>query len=130
MREDFGEINLGRQDDDFGDSAAFDEASSREVAREGDKTFGDGFYRGSGRLSVRPGGELSLHVDSELDATLIGGDGMVDDLRDVDKHKHGDLVGRHVDLGIDDNDYADDFVGMFNDVYGDSLHKFITIHFK
>ncbi|TPP62026.1 putative sister chromatid cohesion complex cohesin subunit [Fasciola gigantica] len=109
MREDFGEINLGRQDDDFGDSA-FDEASSREVLREGDKTFSDGMYRASGQLSVRTGTDFSLRSDQDMDATLIAGD-HVDGLRDPDKHpKSGDLAARPDEIGIDDNDFDGGFL--------------------
>ncbi|VDP71781.1 unnamed protein product [Echinostoma caproni] len=109
MREDFGEINLGRQDDDFGDSA-FDEASSREVLREGDKTFSDGMYRASGQLSVRAGTDFSLRSDQDMDGTLIAGD-HVDGLRDADKHpKSADLAARPDDIGIDDNDFDGGFL--------------------
>lgn len=109
MREDFGEINLGRQDDDFGDSA-FDEASSREVLREGDKTFTDGMYRASGQLSVRTGTDFSLRSNQDMDATLIAAD-HVDGLRDSDKHpKSADLAARPDEIGIDDNDFDGGFL--------------------
>ncbi|KAF8571837.1 hypothetical protein P879_05021 [Paragonimus westermani] len=113
MREDFGEINLGRQDDDFGDSA-FDEASSREVIREGDRTYGDEIYRASGHLSVRGGTDFSLRSDQEMDATLIGGHPL-SDLPDHDKHKHANLGARPDDIGIDDNDFEDGFLGAPDD---------------
>ncbi|CAL8085307.1 unnamed protein product [Calicophoron daubneyi] len=113
MREDFGEINLGRQDDDFGDSA-FEEASSREVAREGERTFNDGIYRSSGQLSVR-GGDFSMRSDTEMDATLIGGD-HVEGLQDAEKRdKQADLGARPDEIGIDDNDFGDEFLGAADD---------------
>lgn len=112
MREDFGEINLGRQDDDFGDSV-FDEASSREVIREGDKTYSDGIYRPSDQLSVRGGPDFSIRSDQEMDATLIAGDHLVG-LQDR-QPKPGDLTARADDIGIDDNDFGDGFLGAPDD---------------
>lgn len=103
MREDFGEINLGRQDDDFGDSA-FDELSSREIIRDGDKTFGDGIYRANDQLSVHHGGDFS----HDMDATLID---VKHRLRDSDKQiKSIDSVGGPENIGIDD-DFEDNFLG-------------------
>lgn len=112
MREDFGEINLGRQDDDFGDSV-FDEPSSREVIREGDKTYSDGIYRPSDQLSVRGGPDFSLRSDQDIDATLIGGDHLVG--LQGRQPKHGDLNARTDDIGIDDNDFGDGFLGAPDD---------------
>ncbi|KAG5443395.1 Double-strand-break repair protein rad21 [Clonorchis sinensis] len=113
MREDFGEINLGRQDDDFGDSA-FEEASSREVVREGDKTYGDSMYRASGQLSVRGGTDFSIRSDVDMDATLIGGNHL-DGLHSHKHEKHADLAARPDDIGIDDNDFGDGFLGAADD---------------
>ncbi|KAH8862444.1 Double-strand-break repair protein rad21 like [Schistosoma japonicum] len=114
MREDFGEINLGRQDDDFGDSA-FDEVSSREIIRDADKTFGDSIYRGSDHLSMHHDADFTLNPDHDLDATLIdvkrGGR-----LSDGEKQiKSIDSVAHHDDIGIGDNEFDDDFLAEPDD---------------
>ncbi|CAH8645152.1 unnamed protein product [Schistosoma rodhaini] len=114
MREDFGEINLGRQDDDFGDSA-FDEVSSREIIREGDKTFGDSIYRGSDHLSMHHDADFTLNPDQDLDATLIdvkrGGR-----LSDAEKPiKSIDSITHHDDIGMVDNEFDDDFLAEPDD---------------
>ncbi|KAK4474458.1 hypothetical protein MN116_000613 [Schistosoma mekongi] len=114
MREDFGEINLGRQDDDFGDSA-FDEVSSREIIRDADKTFGDSIYRGSDHLSMHHDADFTLNPDHDLDATLIdvkrGGR-----LSDSEKQiKSIDSVAHHDDIGIGDNEFDDDFLAEPDD---------------
>ncbi|VDP31045.1 unnamed protein product [Schistosoma margrebowiei] len=114
MREDFGEINLGRQDDDFGDSA-FDEVSSREIIRDGDKTFGDSIYRGSDHLSMHHDADFTLNPDQDLDATLIdvkrGGR-----LSDAEKQiKSIDSITHHDDIGIVDNEFDDDFLAEPDD---------------
>ncbi|CAH8600052.1 unnamed protein product [Schistosoma mattheei] len=114
MREDFGEINLGRQDDDFGDSA-FDEVSSREMIRDGDKTFGDSIYRGSDHLSMHHDADFTLNPDQDLDATLIdvkrGGR-----LSDAEKQiKSIDSITHHDDIGMVDNEFDDDFLAEPDD---------------
>ncbi|CAH8556316.1 unnamed protein product [Schistosoma turkestanicum] len=114
MREDFGEINLGRQDDDFGDSA-FDEVSSREIIRDGDKTFGDSIYRGSDHLSMHHDADFTLNPDQDLDATLIdvkrGGR-----LSDAEKPlKSIDSITHHDDIGIGDHEFDDDFLAEPDD---------------
>nr|CAH8860571.1 unnamed protein product [Trichobilharzia regenti] len=113
MREDFGEINLGRQDDDFGDSV-FDEVSSREIIRDADKTFGDSIYRGSDHLSMHHDTDFTLNPDQDLDATLIdvkrGGGRLSDSEKPV---KSIDSAAHHDDIGIGDNEFDDDFLGEF-----------------
>ncbi len=72
MREEFNDINLGRQDEDFGDSA-FDDFPSREILRDGDPTFDSVYGRdASGRYSVRGSDRASIRPDMEGDDTLIG----------------------------------------------------------
>nr|CAH8872072.1 unnamed protein product [Trichobilharzia regenti] len=115
MREDFGEINLGRQDDDFGDSV-FDEVSSREIIRDADKTFGDSIYRGSDHLSMHHDTDFTLNPDQDLDATLIdvkrGGGRLSDSEKPI---KSIDSAAHHDDIGIGDNEFDDDFLAEPDD---------------
>nr|VZH93412.1 unnamed protein product [Spirometra erinaceieuropaei] len=127
MREDFGEINLGRQDDDFGDSA-FNELSSREVLREGDVGFDSVYGRGtdaSGRFSVRPSDRPSIRGDLDADDTLIGGS--TDERGKIDKRLSGYTPARgsaHGDMDLDDGFagalYDDDSDGSFG---GEIVHS-------
>ncbi|VDK37167.1 unnamed protein product [Taenia asiatica] len=74
MREDFGDVNLGRIDDDFGEGA-FEELPSREMLRGGDGGYDSVYGRGtdaSGRFSVRESDRPSIRTDIDADDTLIG----------------------------------------------------------
>ncbi|CUT98988.1 Double strand break repair protein rad21 [Echinococcus multilocularis] len=112
MREDFGDVNLGRIDDDFGEGA-FEELPSREMLRGGDGGYDSVYGRGtdaSGRFSVRESDRPSIRTDIDADDTLIGAKDK------SDKVATGLTPG--ADIGLDDDDfveplYAGDSDGSF-----------------
>ncbi|KAL3317949.1 Double-strand-break repair protein rad21 [Cichlidogyrus casuarinus] len=111
MREDFGEINIGRQDDDFGDST-FDESGSRELIREAGDSRASIYNRGDERVTIH--GD-----DFGGDSTLIGDDFM-------EKSAHGDKQRAHPlggAMDIDD-DLDDNFGGGFLDNENDDDESF------
>ncbi|VDM30321.1 unnamed protein product [Hydatigera taeniaeformis] len=112
MREDFGDVNLGRIDDDFGEGA-FEELPSREMLRGSDGAYDSVYGRGtdaSGRFSVRESDRPSIRTDIDADDTLIGA-----------KDKSDKVVTGltpAADIGLDDDDfveplYAGDSDGSF-----------------
>ncbi|VEL31801.1 unnamed protein product [Protopolystoma xenopodis] len=94
MRDDFGEINLGRQDDDFGDST-FDDISGRDVMRDDDGHFSDAIYARSSdkALSIRRSGDTP-----DPDATLV------EDSENRDRRDRRPRTGRDMLIDDDDND--------------------------
>uniref|UniRef100_A0A5K3EIA1 Rad21_Rec8 domain-containing protein n=1 Tax=Mesocestoides corti TaxID=53468 RepID=A0A5K3EIA1_MESCO len=109
MREDFGDVNLGRLDDDFGEGA-FEELPSREVLRGGDGGYDSVYGRatdGSGRYSVRESDRPSIRVDIDADDTLIGS-----------KDKSGKVttgLTPAADIGLDDDDFVEPLYGGDSD---------------
>ncbi|VDL59677.1 unnamed protein product [Hymenolepis diminuta] len=102
MREDFGDVNLGRIDDDFGD-AAFEELPSREMLRGTEAGYESVYGRGtdtSGRFSIRETDRPSIRTDIEADDTLIGGG------KDKSDKGGSGLTPAH-DIGLDDDDFVE-----------------------
>lgn len=105
MREDFGDVNLGRIDDDFGEGA-FEELPSRELLRGGDGGYDSVYGRGtdaSGRFSVRESDKPSIRTDIDADDTLIGA-----------KDKSDKVVTGltpAADIGLDDDDFVEPLYG-------------------
>lgn len=100
MREDFGDVNLGRVDDDFGEGA-FEELPSRELLRGGegfDSVYGRA-TDASGRYSVRESDRPSIRPDMDGDDTLIGS-------KDKSEKLSSGLTPA-ADIGLDDDDFAD-----------------------
>ncbi len=108
MREDFGDVNLGRVDDDFGEGA-FEELPSREMLRGGDGGYDSVYGRAtdaSGHFSVRDSDRPSIRPDLDADDTLIGR-----------KDKSGKLssgLTPAADMGLDDDDFAEPLYGTYS----------------
>ncbi|VDO04295.1 unnamed protein product [Rodentolepis nana] len=98
MREDFGDLNLGRIDDDFGD-AAFEDLPSREILRGAEAGYESVYGRGtdaSGRFSIRETDRPSIRTDIDADGTLIGSG------KDRSE-KGGSVLTPAHDIGLDDD---------------------------